>query len=121
MKRKSITYYVSSVNGNDKNDGLTQETPFRTLHRIRGSEFSAGDRVLLERGSVFEGQYLHIRGKGEIGDPIEIASYGVRTAWHMMQIPGMEPYMNIITADKTRVAVSCFVWKSQFIISFERM
>ena len=76
MKRKSITYYVSSVNGNDKNDGLTQETPFRTLHRIRGSEFGAGDRVLLERGSVFEDQYLHIRGKGEIGDPIEIASYG---------------------------------------------
>lgn len=76
MKRKSITYYVSSVNGNDKNDGLTQETPFRTLHRIRGSELGAGDRVLLERGSVFEDQYLHIRGKGEIGDPIEIASYG---------------------------------------------
>ena len=76
MKRKSITYYVSSVNGNDKNDGLTQETPFRTLHRIRGSEFGAGDRVLLERGSFFEDQYLHIRGKGEIGDPIEIASYG---------------------------------------------
>lgn len=76
MKRKSITYYVSSVNGNDENDGLTQETPFRTLHRIRGSEFGAGDRVLLERGSVFEDQYLHIRGKGEIGDPIEIASYG---------------------------------------------
>lgn len=42
MKRKSITYYVSSVNGNDKNDGLTQETPFRTLHRIRGSEFQCG-------------------------------------------------------------------------------
>ena len=76
MKRKSITYYVSSVNGNDENDGLTQETPFRTLHRIRGRELGAGDRILLERGSVFESQYLHIRGKGEIGDPIEIAPYG---------------------------------------------
>lgn len=76
MKRKSITYYVSSVNGNDENDGLTQETPFRTLHRIRGRELGAGDRILLERGSVFENQYLHIRGKGEIGDPIEIAPYG---------------------------------------------
>lgn len=76
MKRKSTTYYVSSVNGNDENDGLTQETPFRTLQRIRGRELGAGDRILLERGSVFEDQYLHIRGKGEKSDPIEIAPYG---------------------------------------------
>ena len=54
MKRKSITYYVSSVRGNDKNDGLTQETPFRTLHQIMETELGAGDRILLERGSVFE-------------------------------------------------------------------
>ena len=76
MKRKSTTYYVSSINGNDKNDGLTKENPFRTLHRIRGSELGAGDRVLLERESVFEDQYLHIRGKGEKGKPIEIGAYG---------------------------------------------
>ena len=76
MKRKSTTYYVSSVNGKDTNDGLTQETPFRTLHQIRGRELGAGDRILLERGSVFEDQYLHIRGKGEKGNLIEIAPYG---------------------------------------------
>ena len=49
MIRKSKTYYVSSIRGNDKNDGLTQETPFRTLHQIRGRELGAGDRILLER------------------------------------------------------------------------
>ena len=75
MKRKSTTYYVSSVNGKDTNDGLTQETPFRTLHQIRGRELGAGDRILLERGSVFEDQYLHIRGKGEKGNLIEIGSW----------------------------------------------
>ena len=76
MKRKSTTYYVSSFRGNDANDGLTQETPFRTLHQIKERELGAGDRILLERGSVFEDQYLHIRGKGEKGNLIEIASYG---------------------------------------------
>ena len=76
MKRKSITYYVSSVRGNDKNDGLTQETPFRTLHQIMETELGAGDRILLERGSVFENQYLHIRSRGEKENVIEIASYG---------------------------------------------
>ena len=70
MIRKSKTYYVSSIRGNDKNDGLTQETPFRTLQQL------TGDRVLLERGSVFEDQYLHIRGKGEKENLIEIAAYG---------------------------------------------
>lgn len=76
MIRKSKTYYVSSIRGNDKNDGLTQETPFRTLQQLTGRELGPGDRVLLERGSVFEDQYLHIRGKGEKENLIEIAAYG---------------------------------------------
>ena len=58
MIRKSKTYYVSSIRGNDKNDGLTQETPFRTLQQLTGRELEPGDRILLERGSVFEDQYL---------------------------------------------------------------
>ena len=76
MIRKSKTYYVSSIRGNDKNDGLTQETPFRTLQQLTGRELEPGDRILLERGSVFEDQYLHIRGKGEKENLIEIAAYG---------------------------------------------
>ena len=61
MIRKSKTYYVSSIRGNDKNDGLTQETPFRTLQQLTGRELEPGDRILLERGSVFEYKYLHGR------------------------------------------------------------
>ena len=76
MTGKSTTYYVSSIRGNDQNDGLTQEAPFRTLRQIMRLELGAGDRVLLERGSVFENQYLHIRGKGEKEKRIEIAAYG---------------------------------------------
>ena len=74
MIRKSKTYYVSSIRGNDKNDGLTQETPFRTLQQLTGRELEPGDRILLERGSVFEDQYLHIH----ISVQTEPAS-GIRT------------------------------------------
>ena len=56
MIRKSKTYYVSSIRGNDKNDGLTQETPFRTLQQLTGRELELGDSISLERGSVFEDQ-----------------------------------------------------------------
>ena len=80
MIRKSKTYYVSSIRGNDKNDGLTQETPFRTLQQLTGREFGPGDRVLLERGSVFEDQYLHIRGKGE---KEKCQCYGMVGSWFL--------------------------------------
>ena len=65
MKRKSTTYYVSSVNGKDTNDGLTQETPFRTLQKLTARELRPGHRVIQERETLFEHQNLHIRGKGE--------------------------------------------------------
>lgn len=46
------TYYVSSINGNDENDGLSPETPFKTCKRFMGT-LKPYDYVLFERGSVF--------------------------------------------------------------------
>ena len=62
---KSTTYYVSSLTGNDENDGLTPSTPFASLNKINEISLCAGDKVLLERGSVFEKQFLHIKGCGD--------------------------------------------------------
>ena len=77
MIRKSKTYYVSSIRGNDKNDGLTQETPFRTLQQITWERTWSQETVFYwNEESVFEDQYLHIRGKGEKENLIEIAAYG---------------------------------------------
>jgi len=50
------TYYVSSLNGNDKADGLTPETAWKTLDRVAVKQrktIVAGDVVAFERGSVF--------------------------------------------------------------------
>lgn len=75
--KKSTQYYISSLNGNDSNDGLTPQSPFLTLDKINGIPINAGDKILLEKGSVFDNQFLHLKNCGDINsDPIEIASYG---------------------------------------------
>jgi hypothetical protein len=43
------SYYVSSA-GNDSNDGASPATPWKTLAKVNGATFVAGDRVLLRRG-----------------------------------------------------------------------
>ena len=72
--QKLMQYYVSSINGNDSNDGLSPETAFLTLDKINSLTISAGDKILLQRGSVFNNQFLHLKNCGDInGEPIEIA------------------------------------------------
>lgn len=50
MTNLSKTYYVSSVDGCDLNDGLSVECPFNSLFKINGLKLNPGDKVLLERG-----------------------------------------------------------------------
>lgn len=70
------TYYVSSVDGDDSNTGKSENEAFQTLDKINEITLQPGDRVLLERGSVFEDQYLHIKGSGSEDAYIEISTYG---------------------------------------------
>lgn len=70
------TYYVSSGAGRDAYDGRTPQTPFRTLNRVNRLKLHPGDRVLLECGSVFEGQFLRITDSGSEENCIEIGAYG---------------------------------------------
>ena len=70
------TYYVSSETGNDCYDGLSKTTPFATLKRLQQCKLYPGDQILLECGSVFEEQYLHISDSGSKELPIEIGAYG---------------------------------------------
>lgn len=74
---KSTTYYVSSLNGSNENNGLSAETPFLSLDKINELEILPGDKILLENGSVFESQFLHLKNCGNINsEKIEISSYG---------------------------------------------
>ncbi len=69
-------YYISSENGNDSNTGTAPNSPFKSLLPINSLTLLPGDTVLLERGSVFNGQYLHITGSGAENNPIHIGAYG---------------------------------------------
>lgn len=77
MMQKSKKYFVSSINGNDANDGLSESTAFKSLAKINELEINAGDEILLQKGSVFENEYLHLKNCGDInGEKIVVSSYG---------------------------------------------
>jgi hypothetical protein len=47
---RASTYYVSSSAGNDSNSGTATSAAWKTLAKVNGSTFVAGDRILLARG-----------------------------------------------------------------------
>lgn len=68
-------YHVSSLRGDDANDG-TECHPLKSLYAINRLDLQPGDQVLLERGSVFEGQFLHLNVQGTKERPIYVGAYG---------------------------------------------
>ena len=78
IKNESVgtTYYVSTLDGNDNNNGLSENKAFYSLQKINDIELKPGDKVLLESGSVFTNGFLHIKGSGSEVAPIEINKYG---------------------------------------------
>ena len=68
-------YYVSTLHGDDANDG-TESHPLKSLYAVNRLKLQPGDQVLLERGSVFEGQFLHLNVQGTKEQPIYIGAYG---------------------------------------------
>ena len=77
------TYYVSSTHGDDGNAGTDKGYPWKTLDKVNAiaTDLKPGDSVLLERGSTFQDQYLHIKDTSGTADaPITIADYGEASA-----------------------------------------
>jgi predicted lactoylglutathione lyase len=52
---KTVNYYFDSVNGNDNNEGISIEKPFKTLKKIQEINLRSGDSILLSNGSSFKG------------------------------------------------------------------
>ncbi len=44
----AATYYVSAINGQDTNDGLSQTTPWKTIAKVNGSTFQPSDQILFK-------------------------------------------------------------------------
>ncbi|MCK0472800.1 carboxypeptidase regulatory-like domain-containing protein [Halalkalibacter sp. APA_J-10(15)] len=68
-------FYVDATNGNDDNNGLTEESAWQTLDQVNGFAFEPGDKILFKSGERWEGQ-LAPQGSGVEGAPIIIDKYG---------------------------------------------
>ncbi|MBN1865133.1 MAG: right-handed parallel beta-helix repeat-containing protein [Victivallales bacterium] len=70
-------YHLDSVAGNDANSGRTQETAWRSLERLAGMSFSAGDKILLRGGQTFVGGIkLDAKAAGKDKEFVVIGSFG---------------------------------------------
>lgn len=77
------TWYVDSDAGDDAQDGLTPQTAWRTFKNTAGMELGPGERLLLKRGGVFNGD-LVVSARGSEESWAGIGAYG----------EGMRPIIN---------------------------
>jgi len=76
----TVTYYVDSVDGSDKNDGRSPDTAFKTLFKAFNRKFYPGTHVLFKCGGTYEGGKntagAYIKSSGLKTNPIVLGSYG---------------------------------------------
>ena len=54
LRIRGKVYYVSSE-GDDGNDGLSENSPWKSLKKVSEAALSDGDGVLFKRGDLFRG------------------------------------------------------------------
>ena len=69
------TWYIDSVAGDDAQDGLTPQIAWRTFKNTAGLELGPGERLLLKRGCVFNGD-LRLAARGSAENWAEVGAYG---------------------------------------------
>ena len=100
----SRTFYVSSSMGNDANDGLSENTSICTLSRASEINLLPGDKLLLKKGDVWEGQKLVPQGNGTPEFPIVISSYGSGDKPHIK--PNYREYYGIRIVNSSGYEIS---------------
>lgn len=72
------TYYVSAK-GNDNNDGLTKNTPIKSIKKVNQLALQPGDTIAFKGGDTFTGATLSITTSGTETNPITICAYDAET------------------------------------------
>lgn len=99
IKIKGKTYYVSSL-GDDANDGLSINSPLKSIEKVNTLNLEEGDAVLFNRGDLWRGAIKSKKGvtysaygKGEkpkiYGSPYDAAKDG---EWLKTEIPNVYEY-----------------------------
>src|SRR5438552_18433330 len=70
----AATYYVDPA-GSNANDGLSPQTPWRTLLKVGISTFQPGDQILFKRDGVWN-EWLAPPSSGSTAHLIRFAAYG---------------------------------------------
>ena len=71
------TYYVDATDGDDTKSGLTEALAWKTVGKVEGSSFNAGDSVLFKRGETFTiAADLDWPSSGASGNVITVGAYG---------------------------------------------
>lgn len=68
-------YYLNAELGSDTANGLSETTAWRSLERLNEQALKGGDRILLQAGQVFPGQF-YSKNSGSEDKPIRMLSYG---------------------------------------------
>ena len=104
------TYYVSSSSGSDSNSGTSSSSPWKTITKVNGRSYAAGDFVLFKAGDTWIGSNFSktlttpsagISGKqitygkyGTAADPILDGNFtvstGVRVSHNFITVQNME-------------------------------
>lgn len=75
----SSNYYVAN-DGGDSNNGLSPDTPWRTIGKVNtelnGGVINQGDDIYFNKGDVFDDTNLHIRLGGSSSNEMIIGAYG---------------------------------------------
>ncbi|MGD9556363.1 MAG: choice-of-anchor Q domain-containing protein [Mangrovibacterium sp.] len=74
-KRKPVSYYVDSEDGNDSNDGRSENQAWRSLSKAATIRIYPGDSLRFKRGSVFAGS-LVVTHSGNSQNYIVLTDYG---------------------------------------------
>jgi hypothetical protein len=65
----SATYYVNQTGGSDANNGLSPGSAWKTIAKVNGYSFYAGDNVYFKKGETWS-EELIIPSSGSAGSPI---------------------------------------------------
>jgi hypothetical protein len=99
----AATFYVDAAGGVDTNDGLSTATAWKTVAKVNGSTFAAGDQILFKRGGVWN-ESLVPPSSGASGNPIVFDAYGTGEA------PTLTGYVGLPSASWTLDSGN--IWKT---------
>ena len=75
VNSKAQVYYVSSSQGDDLNNGLSIQSPFKSIEKLNSMQFNAGDTIYFKSGDYWQGMFW-IKSSRSSSHPIVIDVYG---------------------------------------------